>query len=203
MASEDSEELSIPSARPSEETLLAFWRKISYLSTRTRTSAGRWEACQEIKVWNARNMESCDKCTRSRRVKHCVIEEDQPSCLPCRDGKTACPRRMQFLFESTSDDFFPTMNLFMQVFKDKDQAQYRTFGKTANKRRKKSLPYGLVPKPKIVYDRPPAILSWSSSALEQEEADLRKKIVSLEQELERLHNNQVDAINEQCKRSPR
>ncbi|KAJ6460427.1 hypothetical protein DFH09DRAFT_1230191 [Mycena vulgaris] len=150
-------QLCLPLVMPSADTISAFWRKISYLTTRTRTHDGRWIGSQEVKIWNAQNMETCDKCASSRNGRRCGIEEDQPSCRPCRNGKTACDRKIKFLFDSTCNEFFPTMELFVYVYNARDQKQCRTFQKTANKKRRAALPFGAAPKPRVVFGRYPAI----------------------------------------------
>jgi hypothetical protein len=69
------------------------------------------------------------------------VDDNEVSCRACRLGKTACDRKLRFLFESTRNEFFPSMDLFYAVFKVKNKKQARTFQKTANKRRKAALPY--------------------------------------------------------------
>ncbi|KAJ7215727.1 hypothetical protein C8J57DRAFT_1255422 [Mycena rebaudengoi] len=84
---------------------------------------------------------ACDKCMARRSPRHCVVDDNEVSCQACRLGKTACDRKMRFLFESTRNDFFPSRDLFDAVFKLKNKNQSRTYQKTANKRRKAALPY--------------------------------------------------------------
>ncbi|KAJ7938191.1 hypothetical protein B0H13DRAFT_1135694 [Mycena leptocephala] len=151
--------LSLPRVYPSEETVAAFWRTIAYLTTRTRSIDGRWIGSPEVKSWNLQNTQTCDKCACRRTLKHCIVDEGQASCRPCRESKTACDRKLKFLFDCTREEFFPTFEAFMEVFNAKNQDQCRTFQKSANKRRKTAVPYPLIPKPKIVFDRPPAILA--------------------------------------------
>ncbi|KAJ7271549.1 hypothetical protein C8J57DRAFT_1226134 [Mycena rebaudengoi] len=120
---------------PPPEIVTAFWRRVADLTTRTRAKGGKWVGSEEVFQWNAKNMMACDKCTFRRNPKQCTLEDDQASCLPCRQSKMSCDRKMRFLFDSTRQDFFSSYDLFLQVVDAKDQKQCRTFKKTANKRR--------------------------------------------------------------------
>jgi hypothetical protein len=48
-------ELSYPVLGPSEETLRAFWKRITQVSTRSRDAFGAWVGSTEVKLWNAAN----------------------------------------------------------------------------------------------------------------------------------------------------
>ncbi|KAJ7493167.1 hypothetical protein B0H11DRAFT_2190797 [Mycena galericulata] len=109
-------------------------------------------------------MESCDKCLHARRLRQCIIEEDQASCRPCRDSRTSCDRKMRFLYESTRDDFFPTLDEFMLVYNARDQEQLRSYKKTANKQKKAALPYTRPSRVVVLADRPPATLVHSQDS---------------------------------------
>ncbi|KAK7040604.1 hypothetical protein R3P38DRAFT_2513583 [Favolaschia claudopus] len=130
---------SAPAVIPADETVLLFWRRISYLTTRTKTKNGKWIGCEEVKEWNARNTKSCGRCRKSRGIKPCIVEDDQPSCLSCKESKMACDRKAQFLFEATSDQFFPTMALFLEVYDCPPLVQSKTYQKTANKQLRRSV----------------------------------------------------------------
>ncbi|KAK7046698.1 hypothetical protein R3P38DRAFT_2875301 [Favolaschia claudopus] len=130
---------SAPAVIPADDTLELFWRRISYLTTRTKTKDGKWIACQEVKEWNARNPQKCIRCANSRVFRLCVVEDDQPSCLSCRDSKMACDRKPQFLFEATCEEFFPTMSLFLKVHDNPPPVQSKTYQKTANKQLKRGM----------------------------------------------------------------
>ncbi|KAJ7045243.1 hypothetical protein C8F04DRAFT_1174207 [Mycena alexandri] len=130
--------------------LAAFWRRISELTTRTRNHSGHWVGSPEVKAWNSANRRKCDKCCVSRSLRECLVEEDQASCKPCRAAHTACDRKLQFLFESTREEFFPTMEKFLVVFKARDSELSRSYQKTANKRRKASLPCSRMLKSKVI-----------------------------------------------------
>ncbi|KAJ7270203.1 hypothetical protein C8J57DRAFT_305614 [Mycena rebaudengoi] len=125
---------------PTKEITTAFWRRVAELTTRTRAKGGRWVGSEEVMKWNAVNMLACDKCTFSRHNKQCILEDHQPSCLPCRQSKMLCDRKMRFIFDSTREEFFASYDLFLRVFEAKDQKQCRSFKKTANKRRQAALP---------------------------------------------------------------
>ncbi|KAJ6544015.1 hypothetical protein B0H19DRAFT_1169338, partial [Mycena capillaripes] len=185
-------DLSLPQVSPSEETIELFWRKISSLTTRTRNHEGQWIGSPEVMAWNALNMQTCDKCCASRTLKACIIEQDQPSCLPCRNAKMACDRKTKFLFDTTCNDFFPTMEIFMSVFKARDQQQCRSYLKTANKQRKANLPYASVPKNKPITGPSPAIAFSNREQdilirdLQQGMQDHQKRIQVLEEKLVEL-----------------
>ncbi|KAJ7167791.1 hypothetical protein C8R46DRAFT_1094141 [Mycena filopes] len=149
----------------SDDLHYQFWKKISYLTARTRTNDG-WIGSPEVKAWNAQNMQACIKCASSRTPKQCIIDDDQASCQACRAGKSACNRKMDFLFAATKDDFFPTMAEFHEVFKARStSSKLRTLQKTANKRRKSEVPYAKKTTPRVVLDYGPAISASSYASL--------------------------------------
>ncbi|KAK6972179.1 hypothetical protein R3P38DRAFT_3240422 [Favolaschia claudopus] len=130
-------------AYPPESTVAAFWRRVAYLTTRTRCSDGSWVGTYEVRQWNRNNTESCSKCSKGRSRKKCDFAADQVSCRPCRLAKTSCDRKTKFLFAATRRDFFPTMEEFLQVYNSQPPAKSRSFQKTANKGLKKTLPVDL------------------------------------------------------------
>ncbi|KAJ7759335.1 hypothetical protein DFH07DRAFT_817253 [Mycena maculata] len=175
----------------SEETIASFWRKIAYLTTRTRTAEGRWVGSREVKVWNSRNMRTCERCAKGRTLKQCLIDEDQPSCRPCREAKIACDRKQQFLYDSTCDEFFADIALFMEVFNNRNQQQVRTYQKTANKRRKASLPPSFASKPGVVLGKQAAVaVVHPSSEYHFLTEHTMEDIVTLQ---EKLHKREIEA----------
>ncbi|KAJ7781444.1 hypothetical protein B0H16DRAFT_1447886 [Mycena metata] len=148
------------SKRVSDAVLDEFWRCISNLTTRTRNHLGQWVGSPEVEAWNRQNTQGS---ATSRNPKQCVIELDQASCRSCRDAKMACDRKLQFLFESTREEYFYTMEEFVTVFNAKKTSRCRSFQKTANKRRKASLPYAKILRNKIVSAPEAAILVDSSA----------------------------------------
>ncbi|KAK7035709.1 hypothetical protein R3P38DRAFT_2771327 [Favolaschia claudopus] len=106
---------------------------ISYLTTRTKTKEGKWIGCPEVKDWNSRNIQ------QEQRDKAMYCRDDQATCLSCKDSKMACDRKAQFLFESTCDQFFPTMDLFLEVYDCPPSVQSKTYQKTANKQLRRSV----------------------------------------------------------------
>ncbi|KAJ7720820.1 hypothetical protein B0H16DRAFT_1603985, partial [Mycena metata] len=127
---------SLPAAFPDDQTVASFSKRISELTTRTRIPGRGWVGSPEVAVWNARNPGPCDRCISSRTSAACTVSEDQPGCVQCRKAKTACDRKIRFLFESTRDEFFPTRGQFLQIYNMRDRSRCRTFNKTANKRRR-------------------------------------------------------------------
>ncbi|KAK7031789.1 hypothetical protein R3P38DRAFT_2522173 [Favolaschia claudopus] len=121
-----------------DNKVVAFWRRIAYLTTRTRRVDGEWMGSYEVQEWNSTNTESCENCVASR-TKHCVVDKDQLSCRPCRAGKTGCDRKIQFLFSATRRDFYPTMDAFLRVYHTEQPARCRSFQKSANKKLRRSL----------------------------------------------------------------
>ncbi|KAK6993071.1 hypothetical protein R3P38DRAFT_2369566, partial [Favolaschia claudopus] len=93
-----------------------FWRRIAYLTTRTRREDGQWVGSYEVSEWNQTHTEECDNCHASRSGKRCTIEEGQLTCGPCREGKTSCDRKTKFLFSATRREFYPTMEAFLEVY---------------------------------------------------------------------------------------
>ncbi|KAJ7132917.1 hypothetical protein C8R46DRAFT_1235465 [Mycena filopes] len=134
-------ELSVPPVLPDQETLLAFWAYIAHLTTWTRLPGRGSVGSPEVLLWNACNREACERCTSSRSSGPCVVEDDQPSCLQCRKWKTACDRKMRFLFENTREDFFPTKEQFIYVYNERDRRRCRSLKKMANKRRRSTLSF--------------------------------------------------------------
>ncbi|KAJ6497117.1 hypothetical protein C8R47DRAFT_1069168 [Mycena vitilis] len=102
--------LTVPAVFPAEQTIASFWRRIAYLTTRTRCRGQRWVGSPEAKMWNASN----------------------PECLKSR---TACDRKIRFLYECTKDEYFPTEEQFIFVYNQRDKTQCRAYKKTANRRR--------------------------------------------------------------------
>ncbi|KAK7052532.1 hypothetical protein R3P38DRAFT_3344366 [Favolaschia claudopus] len=137
----DDAALSMPQAEPKENTVIAFWQRIASVSTRTRREDGKWIGGEEVRRWNAANTKGCDRCTKGKVKRHCVIEEYQAACKTCRTARTACDRKIKFLFEMTRKDFFPTMDLFLRVYNKKVPNACRSVHKAANKRLRGTLPY--------------------------------------------------------------
>ncbi|KAK7048084.1 hypothetical protein R3P38DRAFT_2867267 [Favolaschia claudopus] len=135
--------LSMPQLGPAESTIVAFWQKIAFLTTRTRREDGKWIGGEQVRHWNATNTQGCDKCTKGRIIKQCTVDEYQAGCKTCRLSRTACDRKTKFLFEMTRNDFFPTMDLFLQAYNQKQPATCRSVRKMANKRLKSTLPYSM------------------------------------------------------------
>ncbi|KAK7005786.1 hypothetical protein R3P38DRAFT_3039590 [Favolaschia claudopus] len=135
--------LSTPQLGPAESTIVAFWQKIAFLTTRTRRADGKWIGGEAIRHWNAANTQGCDKCTKGRIIRHCTVDEYHPGCKTCRLARTACDRKTKFLFEMTRNDFYPTMDLFLQAYNQKQPDTCRSVRQAANKRLKSTLPYSM------------------------------------------------------------
>ncbi|KAK7012656.1 hypothetical protein R3P38DRAFT_2401689, partial [Favolaschia claudopus] len=117
---------------PPDYTVEAFWRRVAYLTTRTKRSDGRWVGTYEAREWNKTNSEKCSKCSKGRSPKECDVEDDQVSCRPCRLSKTSCDRKTKFLFAATRRDFFPNMEAFLRVYNSQPPAKSRSYQKNAN-----------------------------------------------------------------------
>ncbi|KAK7018850.1 hypothetical protein R3P38DRAFT_2538758 [Favolaschia claudopus] len=125
----------------SQTFLEAFWCRVSQLTTRTRNDVGEWVGSKESREWNTFNTEVCSRCQRGRTWKACVLEDDQLTCLPCRDSKMGCDRKTKFIFEYTKNNFFPTMDEFMSVYAKKEQADCKIYRKWASRKLRESIPY--------------------------------------------------------------
>ncbi|KAK7050336.1 hypothetical protein R3P38DRAFT_2863585 [Favolaschia claudopus] len=136
----DDAALSMPQAEPGENTVIAFWQRIASVSTKTRRD-GKWIGVEELRHWNAANTKGCDRCTKGKVIRHCVIEEYQAGCKTCRTARIACDRKVKFLFEMTCKDFFPTMDLFLRAYNKKVPNACRSVHKAANKRLRGTLSY--------------------------------------------------------------
>ncbi|KAJ7034421.1 hypothetical protein C8F04DRAFT_1183235 [Mycena alexandri] len=123
-----------PPVFPASQTLVLFWRKVAYLTTRTRDREGRWVGSQEVLLWNAQHLEDCERCKGGRKWKVCVVDTDQVGCRTCRKARVACDRKARFLYDLTKDDFFPTLDVFLSVYNAPDKRQRRACRKSANKR---------------------------------------------------------------------
>ncbi|KAK7044577.1 hypothetical protein R3P38DRAFT_2879574 [Favolaschia claudopus] len=159
-----------PEHTPPESTVVAFWRRVAYLTTRTKCTDGRWIGSYEVRQWNKSNPESCSKCAYGRSVKKCDFEDDQVSCQPCRLAKTSCDRKTKFLFALTRRDFFPTMDAFLRVYNAQPPARCRSFQKSANKSLKKSLPYDATVMGRSTGEAPPPAVFSCSEGGEEENA---------------------------------
>ncbi|KAJ7645954.1 hypothetical protein DFH06DRAFT_1476562 [Mycena polygramma] len=82
------------------------------------------------------NPQPCENCLNSRNPGKCRIDPDEVCCLPCRAAKMGCDRKVKFLFDSTKNDFFPTMELFTDVYLQRDGRHFRAVKKALNKRRR-------------------------------------------------------------------
>ncbi|KAJ7606062.1 hypothetical protein DFH06DRAFT_1150228 [Mycena polygramma] len=127
--------LTLPNVHPTEVTVSAFWRRISDLSSRTKDKNGRWIGSPEVFEWNVRNSKPCERCLIGSRWKQCIVDEDHPSCRSCRTAKVSCDRKLRFLYETTSPDFFSSWDLFLHVYNTRRGKEVRAFQKEANKRR--------------------------------------------------------------------
>ncbi|KAK7039577.1 hypothetical protein R3P38DRAFT_2900498 [Favolaschia claudopus] len=161
-----------PENTPPESTVVAFWRRVAYLTTRTKCTDGRWISSYEVRQWNKSNPESCSKCAYGRSVtgKKCEFEDDQVSCQPCRLAKTSCDRKTKFLFALTRREFFPTMDAFLRVYNAQPPARCRSFQKSANKSLKKSLPYDTAVNGRTTDEAPPPAVFSCSEGGEEENA---------------------------------
>ncbi|KAJ7684928.1 hypothetical protein DFH06DRAFT_1118576 [Mycena polygramma] len=140
--------LTIPNVHPTELTVSAFWRRISDLSSRTKDKNGRWIGSPEVFEWNVRNSKPCERCLIGSRWKQCIVDEDHPSCRSCRTAKVSCDRKLRFLYEATSSDFFSSWDLFLHVYNTRRGKEVRAFQKDANKRRnRESVEYAAVASP--------------------------------------------------------
>ncbi|KAJ6531048.1 hypothetical protein B0H19DRAFT_1082033 [Mycena capillaripes] len=118
--------LFLPFVIPAEETLAKFWKRIAYLTTRTRSPEQGWVCSTEGMVWNSRNPQGCDRCA-SRGIK-CDVDDDQVGCkhINVEKAKTLA-----------INEFFPNKEQFLFVINNCDNRRCRTFPKAANKARKK------------------------------------------------------------------
>ncbi|KAJ7187912.1 hypothetical protein C8R46DRAFT_1053052 [Mycena filopes] len=130
--------LSTPFVSPADDTLAAFFKRIAYLTTRTRVPrSDGWAGCPEVVIWNAMNREACSRCRTSRGLVECTVGDDsQSTCDQCRRSKLLCDRKLRFLFDATRDEFFSTREQFSQVYNFRDRRRCRTLKKSANKRLK-------------------------------------------------------------------
>ncbi|KAK7033315.1 hypothetical protein R3P38DRAFT_2773732 [Favolaschia claudopus] len=122
--------------------LEAFWCRVSQLTTRTRNDDGVWVGSAEAKEWNDVNKQSCSRCRRGRTWRACCVEDDQLTCLPCRNSKMGCDRKTKFIFEYTKEQFFSNMEDFMRVYGKKEQADCRLYRKWASRKLREATPYG-------------------------------------------------------------
>ncbi|KAK7016256.1 hypothetical protein R3P38DRAFT_3203038 [Favolaschia claudopus] len=144
----------------------AFWQRVSELTARTRTDDGRWVGSEELREWNARHTESCDRCRGARIWKPCIVHDDQPTCRPCRTSKMACDRKVKFVFEYTKHHFFADMSEFLRVYRKKERANCKPYRKQAVKKLRDSMPYGheeRVPKKRAELGNVPAVMVRSVS----------------------------------------
>ncbi|KAJ7620709.1 hypothetical protein DFH06DRAFT_1305949 [Mycena polygramma] len=104
-----------------------FWRKVAKLTTRYHDRERKWIGGSEIREWNRKNKIACQKCVNSRAVKKCVIDEDRPTCRPCRIAKIGCDRKPQFVYEMTKDEFYVRYADFKAVFDNPEPGRLRRY----------------------------------------------------------------------------
>ncbi|CAK5277617.1 unnamed protein product [Mycena citricolor] len=122
---EDDGTMSSPAVTPSDEVKSRFWKRVAEITSRYHNVETGWTGTKEVRDWNHSNPTACDKCLRSRVERQCIIDEDQPSCRPCRDAKISCDRKCKFIYDLTKDDFFPEYALFLHVYNDRKPGQLR------------------------------------------------------------------------------
>ncbi|KAJ7137046.1 hypothetical protein C8R44DRAFT_768375 [Mycena epipterygia] len=119
--------MSVPVVDPNEDILDRFWRRVAELTSRYHDTQKKWIGGKEIRQWNKLNRKACKNCLRSKIGRVCVIDEDQPSCRACRATKIGCDRKPQFVFDLTKDDFFPTYDQFIRVYKNREPGRLRRY----------------------------------------------------------------------------
>ncbi|KAJ7457196.1 hypothetical protein B0H11DRAFT_2063289 [Mycena galericulata] len=112
---------------PDESTLDRFWRRVVQLTTRYHDAEKRWTTGgTELRDWNMANRKACDRCLKSR-TRVCVIDEDQPSCRPCRAGKLGCDRKTLFVYDLTKAEYFRSYDQFLAVYQHKDSERMKRY----------------------------------------------------------------------------
>ncbi|KAJ7720722.1 hypothetical protein B0H16DRAFT_1604263 [Mycena metata] len=102
---------------PSDCVSDAFWKCCARLTTRTHDHHDNWIGGPEIREWNRNNTSACERCSKGKKKRVCQVENDQPSCIPCRMIKVGCDRKARFLFDMTREKFFSDFQVFMAVYK--------------------------------------------------------------------------------------
>lgn len=125
------------------------------MTSRYHDTEHKWIGGEEIRQWNKLNrkvkeplnrstetrgliygltrVQACKNCLRSRTGRVCVIDEDQPNCRACRTNKIGCDRKPNFVFDLTKDEFFPTYDQFIRVYKNKEPGRLRRYVRFARR----------------------------------------------------------------------
>ncbi|KAJ7125024.1 hypothetical protein C8R44DRAFT_782076 [Mycena epipterygia] len=122
---------STPEAGPN---LDRFWKRVAEVTSRYHDVGKRRIGGEEIREWNRNptNGKICGKCDSSRVKRICIIDEDQPSCRPCRLMKVGCDRKPRFVFDMTKDQFFPVYEEFLKVFNNRVPGRLRRHKQAEN-----------------------------------------------------------------------
>ncbi|KAJ6470775.1 hypothetical protein C8R47DRAFT_751686 [Mycena vitilis] len=126
--------MSIPEVSPNPEVVNRFWKRVAELTTRFHDADNVLVSGHELKDWVAKNQDPCAKCKNSKSGRICVIDDDSASCKTCREAKIGCDRKTQFLFETTRDEFFPTLDQFLQAYRSREPGRLRRFKRQSSPR---------------------------------------------------------------------
>ncbi|KAJ7472776.1 hypothetical protein FB451DRAFT_302950 [Mycena latifolia] len=108
--------MSEPSVTPSPQMLERFRRRVTELTSRHHDSDNNCIGGEEIRVWNRTHREPCGRCAQSKVHRLCIVDEDNPNCRACRSMKVGCDRKPRFVFDMTTDMFFPTYTQFLPIY---------------------------------------------------------------------------------------
>ncbi|KAJ6457542.1 hypothetical protein C8R47DRAFT_1081976 [Mycena vitilis] len=143
--------LSLPYVGPSHGTLERFWRRVAEVTTRHHDDRREWVGGEDVRRWNERNKQPCERCANSKTNRECIVEENHPSCRPCRRNKVGCDRKPRFVFDMTKEQFFPSYSQFMRIFQDgksdqirrlrRQEYRYKPYKRTVRSRTTSQPPY--------------------------------------------------------------
>ncbi|KAJ6511611.1 hypothetical protein C8R47DRAFT_739237 [Mycena vitilis] len=121
--------MSIPNVSPSSEVVTRFWKWVAEVTARYHDADHKLVCSSELKDWIKINQEPCLKCRNSKTKRVCILDDDSASCKPCREAKIGCDRKTRFLFDVTKDEFFPTLDQFIDAYRSREPGRLRRFNR--------------------------------------------------------------------------
>ncbi|KAK7001026.1 hypothetical protein R3P38DRAFT_2796511 [Favolaschia claudopus] len=173
-SSDEEDPIHLTGDQAEDPVLQAFWQRISELTARTRTDEGVWVGSREIREWN------------------------EGHTGPCRDGKMACDRKTQFLFDYTRHQFFDDMDQFLRVYGRKDKSKCKPYRKQAVKKLRDNMPYTKAPKKRVILGDSPAILTYSSPGIKGRLTWTPAQCLGLLQDVQHLGSSAPQEVKLAC-----
>ncbi|KAJ7617675.1 hypothetical protein DFH06DRAFT_1145101 [Mycena polygramma] len=121
--------MSVPNVSPNPEVVNRFWKRVAEVTARYHDADHRLVCSPALRDWIKTNQEPCMKCRNSKSKRVCILDDDSASCKTCREAKIGCDRKTRFLFDVTKDEFFPTLDQFLDAYRSREPGRLRRFNR--------------------------------------------------------------------------